>query len=231
MLFFTFVLNSQETEKFATIKTLRRSISLGSGFGINKYVTYWAFKPEGSSEKVYPAHKFIRQGAFFDFESRSVWTYKRMHVDFGYNVFFGFAGDTRETGISEKEEIISDGGHVYGFGIFYKLAFPFIISSEKLITPYTGLYVQGAFFSSNGKGVSKNIDAMFNYKKSWNEGVIGATFPIGLEYEMKKVVLFTVYRFMYIGVSFTDWNPAGSPVIEDSRPVMNDFQVGILYKI
>ncbi|MCD4705758.1 hypothetical protein K8R61_01615 [bacterium] len=222
------------TAQNSNIKPLRESVSVGLGFGINRYITSWSFNytdKSGNSVKVNTAHKFPRQGIFFDFEVRSLFTNKRLHVDFGFNTFYGIAGKKAENTITNNNQVVSKNGNSYGFGIFYKFTIPFLLSSDKLLTPFTGFFVQGVFLTSDVITISNNIDSIYNYAKGWNEGIIGASIPIGLELEMDKVVFFTEFSFMFLGVSFTDWNPIGSNVREVSKPVMNNFILGILYKL
>lgn len=230
ILIFSSTLNAQTEET----PFLRKSIGVGLGFGINKYITNWSFKQTdqlGHTERVYPSHKFIRQGITLNFEARSIWTYKRLNIDFGYDVFYGFIGATTEDWLTNTNEVISESGNAYGFGIFYKFSFPFLVSQDKFLTPFTGIFVEGAFMTSDGVGVSSKIIGSYNYEDGWNEGIIGATFPIGLEYDMRKMIIFTEYRIMIVGVAFTDWNPSGGNVKEEPKLKMSNFQIGIMYKL
>jgi len=229
-LLFSIGLNAQDS----TLLSFRRSVSIGGGFGINKYVTSWSFNyrdQSGNSVEGNASHKFPRRGMFLDFKVRSLFLYKRLHVDFGFNTFFGINGKKSENFITDNKQLVSENGNTFGFGIYYKFTIPFVLSSDKLLTPYTGFVVQGVFLTTESVTNSNNIDSIYNYAKSWNEGIIGLSLPIGLEFEMPKLVFFTEFSFTWLGVSFTDWNPIGRDVREVNKPVMNNFLFGILYKL
>ena len=45
---------------------------------------------------------------------------------------------------------------------------------------------------------------------------------------MRKLIIFTEYRIMIVGVAFTDWNPSGGNVKEEPKLKMSNFQIGMV---
>ncbi len=218
--------------QFKDVKDFRKGPKLGVGYSMHYYYTSWTYQymDGGVYNTNNPYHSFSRQGIFVDFESRSMFELSIIHFDFGFDVFFGFAGDTKEEWL-ENNDVISSGGGTYGIGLQFKIAVPFLLTDNFALTPYTGIGVQGSSFQSNGEDVAANINPNYRYDDAWVEGVVGASMPFGLEIELTKFVFSFEYMFMLGGTSFSDWDPKGEDVEKNDSPDMGITSFGIGIKL
>ena len=203
----------------------RKGSLLGAGLGFHKYETSWMYGPW--SYKKRPYHGFSRTGIFLEYEYRSLFKPGIIQFDLNTNLFIGIGGKTMDYWTTD-DEIISDGGGTFGISVLLKLAIPVPVGSGLLFTPYTASGFQSTALGSNAQGVSPNVDPVFGYSdgESWTESIVGIPWIIGIEVDLRKIVLSFDYALFITG-----WTSTTRSAEQNHNPAQNNISLGVGYKL
>jgi len=218
-----------------SVKNKRNRFFLGSGIGFYSYVTSWYYsdyQPNYSTEYHYPWHVFSRQQLFLFFEKQSLFKFGPLHLDIKFDIQFGISGGTEEDWLPLGESI-SGGGETYAASLIFDIAYPLKTTSKFSFAPFVGIGFQYSALVSDGTNIGQEYASRsaYRYDEGWAEDVYGMILPMGLEFEINKILLIAEYRLLIVGGSDTDWDPRGYEVVEEDGPSINAFSISVGFKL